>query len=408
MQKDSPQTFGVYTPDNYNSNFRGPVFAWQALVESRNIPAINLANRLGKPDLYDFLKASGISGLKERDHYGLSIVLGSAEVTMLELGKLYGALANRGILQELNFLKDSSGSNTKQIMTPEASFLTMNMLRRNPSPVRYRPKETKEIPIAYKTGTSIGFKDSWSAGVFDDYVIVVWIGNFDGSGNPVFIGRKMAAPLLFSIADAILMEKQPEKKLSKVKKGIRMVPVCSVSGGIPGNFCKRTVQTGFIPGISPITKCHIHREIFIDSRTGYRTDDKESPYVKREIREIWPSDLLELFNNAGLPRLKPPPYPPEISGKYNINGFPPRINSPLNNGEYIIRKEQSRHNSIILDASSDGDSQKLYWFANDSYLGSGTPASRIEWSPETGSYQITAVDDIGRSTSINITVTNRE
>jgi penicillin-binding protein 1C len=404
MQKDSPQNFGVYTPDNYNSNFKGPVFAWQALVESRNIPAINLANSIKNPDLYDFLKLGNVSGIKERGHYGLSIVLGSAEVTMLELGSLYSLLPNSGEYRGLNFLKDSIKKAPKQLLTPESSFLAWEAIKRNPSPVAYRPQQVKNIPIAFKTGTSIGFKDSWSAGIFDDYVIVVWIGNFDGSGNPAFIGRKMAAPLLFSIADAIILEKQPEEKLARIETKVRRVPVCSVSGGIPNKYCTRTLMTGFIPGVSPITRCHIHREVYIDTRTGYRTDDSISRFTKKEIREFWPSDLLELFNKAGLPRLKPPPYPPENSSNFKNSGYPPRIRSPLDGGIYIIRKETTKHNSIILEASSDGDSEKLFWFANDTFLGSGTPTSQIVWSPQPGEFQITTVDDKGRSSSIHITV----
>lgn len=307
MQKDAPETFGVYTPDNFMSDFRGPVFAWEALVQSRNIPSINLANHLKDPDLYGFLKEADIEGLKERDHYGLSIVLGSAEVTMLELGALYAMLANSGVYREVNFIQGAEVKPGKQLFSSEAGYLTWEMLKRNPSPVEYRPRETRDYPVAYKTGTSIGFKDSWTAGIFGDYVLVVWIGNFNGRGNTSFIGRRMAAPLFFYIADSLFLEKQPVMRASTEKRNIKEVEVCSVSGGIPKGNCPRTVLTGFIPGVSPITRCHIHREIWIDTSTGYRTDKKQSPGVKRVIREVWPSDLLKLFEQAGLPILKPPP-----------------------------------------------------------------------------------------------------
>ncbi|MDR1869902.1 MAG: transglycosylase domain-containing protein, partial [Treponema sp.] len=89
MLKDTPVGFSEYTPDNFRGEFKGPMHAWDALVDSRNIPAVQLAREIQNPDLYDFLDSAGVSGLKEKEHYGLSIVLGSADVTMLELAVLY-------------------------------------------------------------------------------------------------------------------------------------------------------------------------------------------------------------------------------------------------------------------------------------------------------------------------------
>lgn len=406
MQKDSPQTFGVYTPDNYESNFRGPIFAWEALVQSKNIPAINLANSIKDPDLYDFLKRVEISGLKPKDHYGLSIVLGSAEMSMMELTSLYSILANKGVYNSINILNNDEQKESKKVLSENAAYLTLDALKRNPPAIEYRPIESRDIPIAYKTGTSIGFKDSWAIGIVDKYVIAVWIGNFDGSGNPVFIGRKMAAPLLYSIADTILLLNEHTAQEEIVPENITNIPVCSVSGAIPNDYCPTTIETGFLPGISPITKCKVHREIYIDKRTGFRTDQKDPKYSRKEVREIWSSDLLDLFKQAGLPRLKPPPYLEDVKATiFNDIGSPPQIISPLDTGEYIIRKTYHKHNTLILDTYLDGDSSKVYWFANNIFLGAGKSGSRLEWTPaKIGSYEIIAMDELGRSSSISITI----
>lgn len=406
MQKDSPQTFGVYTPDNYESNFKGPIFAWDALVQSKNIPAINLANKIENPDLYTFLKSNSVKGLKEREHYGLSIVLGSAELTMLELTSLYSILANNGRFSEIKFLRDTPDTIPRKALTEESTYLTLKALKANPPAVKYRPKESDGFPIAYKTGTSIGFKDSWAIGIVGDYVISVWIGNFDGTGNPSFIGRKMAAPLLYSIADTIILNKNLTPKEEIVPENIVNIPVCSVSGGIPNDNCPTTIETGFIPGVSPINKCSIHRVIYIDKETGLRTNNRDENVSRKEVREIWSSDLLELFNKAGLPRLKPPPFKDSLDTT-NLNdlGYPPRIISPLDSGEYIIRKTPHKHNSIVLDTYIDGDSSTVYWFGNNNYLGSGKSGSKLLWTPKLpGTFQITAVDEIGRSSSVTISV----
>ncbi|WP_461247674.1 penicillin-binding protein 1C, partial [Treponema sp. R6D11] len=268
MLKDTPLSFSEYTPDNFRGEFKGPVSAWYALVDSRNIPAVQLAMDIHKPDLYDFLKLVGISGLKEKGHYGLSIVLGSADLTMIELATLYAALANGGVKKELRYLSardnfytsgdsrnSSNGSqnstqarNTSQgerILTPAAAAITVRMLERNPAPDDLRVRTPRSVPVAYKTGTSIGFKDAWSIAIFDRYVLCVWLGNFSGEGNSAFIGRLSAAPLEFSIIDAILAEIPDDKLFARrpLPSEVKAVQVCAVSGDIPSDDCPQLIDT---------------------------------------------------------------------------------------------------------------------------------------------------------------------
>ena len=96
MLKDAPTSFSEYSPDNFERDFKGPMKAWEALVTSRNVPAVWLASQLQEPDLYDFLYKTGVGNLKEKFHYGLSIVLGSAEFSMEELVSFYSILSNNG------------------------------------------------------------------------------------------------------------------------------------------------------------------------------------------------------------------------------------------------------------------------------------------------------------------------
>ncbi|QQO09972.1 penicillin-binding protein 1C [Breznakiella homolactica] len=411
MLKDTPVGFNEYTPDNYKSEFKGPVKAWHALTDSRNIPAVQLARDLDSPDLYDFLISGGITGLKEKDHYGLSAVLGSADLTMMELCSLYAALANGGIKKELRFLPDfpaKPGSSTA-VLSPEAAWITLRMLERNPAPDTTHPQGGRNIPVAYKTGTSIGFKDAWSIAVFGRYVLCVWIGNFSGEGNNAFIGRLTATPLQFRIIDAVLAGYQPDARdmhRALPPRTVSSVRVCAVSGDIPGEDCSQTVSTWFIPGTSPITKCRIHRKIYIDTRTGYRTDETERDYIRAEVREFWPTDLLEIFNQAGLPRLTPPPYPPDENTPGTINrGFPPSIVSPLSNTNYVIQPGNDRYNRLVLLAGADQDSGELFWFANSLFLGRAKPDERFVWAPSPGTWDLTVVDSRGRSSGTRILVT---
>jgi penicillin-binding protein 1C len=291
------------------------------------------------------------------------------------------------------------------------------MLEKNPAPDTVQAG--RRTPVAYKTGTSIGFKDSWSIAVFDRFVLAVWLGNFSGQGNNALIGRLTATPFQFSIVDAILADIPPESLLPQkpMPAGVEAVEVCAVSGDIPNDDCPQTVSTWFIPGVSPINRCRIHRRIYIDTRTGYRTDETSGPSIRSEVREFWPSDLLEIFTLAGLPRFLPPSYPPlnasgetspaetRPAGLYTqTRSVPPVILSPLANTHYVLQESADRFGQIVLLASADQDSEELFWFANTVFLGRAKPNERMLWSPQPGIWDLAVIDSRGRSAGIKLTV----
>ncbi|MBP5519402.1 MAG: penicillin-binding protein 1C [Treponema sp.] len=411
MLKDIPTTFNEYSPDNYGSIFKGPVQAWFALGDSRNIPAIYLEQNLKERNLYDYMTSAGITGLKDRDHYGLSIVLGTADVTMMELAKLYCTIPNGGMQKEIRTIMQSAPKKEKRMLTPESAYIVRKMLEENVPPYQNKPLEIKDIPVAYKTGTSIGFKDAWSAGIFDRYVLIVWVGNFDGEGNNAFLGRQMAAPLFFNIAYSILSSTPKNELLPepKMPEGVSEIEVCAISGGLPTECCEHTEKAYFIPGVSPIEKCKIHRKINIDTRTGYRTDETDKPYIKTAIREFWPSDLMALFEEAGLPRLPPPTYPPEDQRiDTGVRGYPPQITSLLGGTDYIYRPKDPKKNKVLLYAASDAESTELLWFDGSNFIGRAKPSQIIEWAITPGIHEITVTDQMGRADSITISVKETE
>lgn len=201
MLKDAPTAFGPFSPENFDGRFVGPISAQEALIRSRNVPAVSVAARLARPGLYDLLKSSGVANLAPEKHYGLALTLGGGEVTMEELARLYAILANRGVLQPIGWQRNSKPADKGlRLLSEEAAFITLDMLQHNPRPDTERPA----LPaVAWKTGTSWSFRDAWSAGVVGRYVLVVWVGNFDGSSNAAFVGVRAAAPLFFSIVDGL-------------------------------------------------------------------------------------------------------------------------------------------------------------------------------------------------------------
>jgi len=406
MIKDSPTSFGAYSPENFDSKFIGPIKVKDALVRSRNIPALHIAEMLEPDGIYELLGSAGIGHLREKSFYGLAIAMGGAELTMRELAELYAMLANGGEFRGLRARRDEPSGDRLQLLSPEASYITMQMLSDNPRPNEGFPSGWKAagLPVHWKTGTSFSFRDAWSIGVFGPYVLAVWVGNFDGSGNPAFIGRDAAGPVFFNIIDAIRAS-GIERVYMDRPLDIRQVEVCAVSGRIPTKHCARTIETMFIPGKSPIDTCDIHREVMVSRKTGLR-ECRKGRDTKTEVYEFWPSDILKIFRMAGIPRRTPPPYGPGCTADNTAaGGLPPKIISPQRYVEYTMRASGNEPDKVPFSAVTDADSPNVHWFVDEKYLGSSGSKGIFLWTPSPGKYLVRAVDDMGRSDSRDLTVT---
>jgi penicillin-binding protein 1C len=407
LLKDAPHTFGDYNPENFDREFLGPIRASDALARSRNVPAVTLASELSHPTFYEFLREAEVPLPKPASYYGLSLPLGGAEVTMQDLVRLYAALANGGKLQPLRrFRNEPAAKNSLRVFTPEAAFLTLDMLGQIPRPGLTTAESARSAPVFWKTGTSHGFRDAWSVAVFDHYVLAVWIGNFDGKRNASFIGRTAAAPLLFQMIDGLraLQPSHPAPHQPAPELNLKRVEFCAVSGQLPTAFCPHRTESWFIPGISPIATCDVHREILVDASTGLRVAQEEGTHaVKREVYEFWPSDLLALFERAGVPRKLPPPFSPTSDNELlSRGGHPPKINLP--GAEMTVSRAPADSPGIPLRAETESGVRKLYWFADKTFLGACDAHAVLCWKTTPGVYQLTALDDHGRSASRSVTL----
>jgi len=401
--KDAPTAFGPFSPENFDGRFVGPIGAQEALVRSRNVPAVALAAKLANPNLYDFLKNAGVTRLASERHYGLSLALGGGEVTMEELARMYLMLANRGVMIPLRHRQAGTEERAHQaaprLLSEEAAFITMQMLRTNQRP------DTGEMaapPVAWKTGTSWGFRDAWTAGVFGRQVLVVWIGNFDGSGNPAFVGIQAAAPLFLRIVDSLRAQGlAPTDPDPAPPAGVTRIEVCAASGELPNALCPERVTTWFIPGKSPIRVSDLHRAVTFDA-SGTPTCAR-GPGTRTEVFEFWPTDMQRLFREAGMPRRQPPVLPdcgPQAQPNADDG---PAIVAPNLSTIYTVRL--SKPVPIALRANALAAHDTLYWFANGGLVGKGHPGESLAWLPQTpGKVQLRVVDQQGRADSRDIAV----
>lgn len=416
--KDMPTAFGPFQPENFDGRFVGPLTVRDALIRSRNVPAVLINSRLRQPGLYEFLKNAGISRLHSEQHYGLALALGGGELTMEELVKLYAMLANQGMLKSLRYVKEgmnrgdtvtqvNNASDTAiRLLSPEASYLTLDMLAAKPRPGGNSAGDGSGWTIAWKTGTSWGFRDAWSIGIVGPYVLAVWIGNFDGSANQSFVGIDAAAPLFFRIADALQLVPGNERRplfLPPVK--LKRVSVCSASGDLPNVWCPKTEATWFIPGKSPIRVSTLHRPVVIDNFTGRMAcPPYDAAKVHTEVFEFWPSEMMRIFREAGMPRRSPPER--FCSGNADADDSePPRLLSPLSGLTYTLRLSRPDE-TIALQAEAGGGVKKLYWFSDKAFLGiSQAEKGGLPWRPaRSGWHSLTVVDDHGRSAGRDINI----
>ena len=399
---DAPRSFGDYNPENFDRDFLGPIRACDALARSRNLPAVELTSQLSNPTLYEFLRSADVSLPRSELLYGLTLPLGGAEVKVEDLIRLYAALAHNGELRPLRRkATDPIPARGQQVLTREAAFLTLEMLNVPRPEISYTDSSDR---VFWKTGTSHGFRDAWSIGVFNHYELAVWIGNFDGKANPSFIGRSAAAPLLFQIIDALRASwPEPiEQHLPPPNANLKRVEFCAISGDLPGEHCTHRIEGWFIPGISPIKTCDVHQEVLIDVASGLRVPvDDGTRQLRREVYEFWPSDLLKLFERAGLPHRAPPPFLPGTEPEFAARtGNPPKIISPGEGNAVLL----ATSTEIPLRAKADADVRDVYWFADKTFIGKSSVADVLTWKSSPGNYQLIALDDHGRSGSCRVSV----
>ncbi len=399
LLKDTRQHYAGFTPNNHDNQFKGALSAKEALITSRNVPAVYLQSQLIQKSqrfyMYQLLKKAGVKNMYPTNFYGLALSLGGIEVTMLELVNMYSILANKGCLHTVGMLKTHPLGRCNRLLTPEASYITLNMLSQTTPLKSTKSAYLNNIP--WKTGTSWAFRDAWAVGIAGDYITAVWVGNFNGEGNPAFIGRQAAAPLLFNVLSSL-----PQKKTAALIRPptVKTIEVCKSTGNIDTALCPDTVKTDFIPGVSPIKSEAIYRTVYIDQRTGLRACP---PYTANTIQKIfafWPSDIENALRLAGQTITPVPPFSAACQQHAYQQGNAPIIVSPNPRLTYIY--EANQH--IVFNATADKDATVLYWFINGVFFSQSEVSVPVLWPATIGQHNVVVVDDLGRTQNTVFTV----
>jgi len=409
--EDVPRWFADYSPKNYDGLFRGVVKTGEALQRSLNVPAVSLAAELEKTEsggLHRFLKTAGVESLNHpAGHYGLTLVLGGGEVSLLELASLYGLLARQGLWLPTRDLLPARASTDsgRRLMGDAACWLTMQELKgvNRPDPEQLWQSTSRRFEIPWKTGTSYGHRDAWSVGITGPWVVAVWLGNFAGEGSPHLTGGEVAAPLLFSLIDCLPLDETGTWHQRPAAVSER--DICALSGCPPGDHCDSKVTGFYQPGISPTASCSIHRSIEVDALTGQTVCSRcrENRPTEQHPVEWWPPQVATYLVSGGLAQTNIPAHNPQCPA-FGA-GEAPLITSPQPDSEYFLRRGVPlKDQAIALEASFSPGIRKVWWFADGILLKVTEPGQRIFFQPTAGRHHFTVVDDAGRSGNMEITI----
>lgn len=392
LMGDVPAFFADWKPENYLRRFRGAVRVRDALRESLNLPAIALMDRVSPFYLYDLLADLGVP-LLPRGSYGLTLALGSAEMTPAEIGILYAALASDGELRPLRMLRGLPGSrlekkeprsrghdrHPEERWSAEARFLVLEMLQR------------QEDGCAWKTGTSQNWRDGWIAAVRGDYVLVVWTGNFAGGGRGRWVGGETALPIMRKAWESCRLPARPRD----VPPGVRDVELCAVSGRLPNPACRNRIRGRYIAGVSSLRRCTMHAAPAVGN-----ADPNDGPEAGQASAESWPVELAAWFERQAMPLRAVAPQ--SMPGRSGVRPEAPRILSPIGERTYLLVDAAGRPAQLALQAEAVPGTRLLYWFLDSDFLGSAPPGQVLSLTPREGNHTLWVIDDQGRRASCRL------
>src|SRR5207249_3395707 len=264
LPKTYQTTLGPYRPKNYDRRFHGPVRAREALGSSYNVPAVELADRIGVASLLRTLRAAGFATLTHgAEYYGLGLSLGNGDVTLLELANGYRGIANGGVWRPVRWRSDSQTVrlSDRRFMSLQAAALVIDILS---DPVARIPSFGVETPLdfpfraAAKTGTSRHFTDNWAVATTATFTVAVWVGNFNGRPMQGVGGITGAGPLLHRAVLLTARRYPPGALAEPAAAGLVAARVCRLSGLLATPDCPG-MDEWFLPGTAPTRACDWHQ-----------------------------------------------------------------------------------------------------------------------------------------------------
>ena len=398
---DVPVNINGFTPQNFSMQFEGAVPASEALARSLNIPAVTMLQRYGVPKFHSFLQQVGLKTInRSSSHYGLSLILGGAEATLWDVTNAY-AMMGRSLLQLPQtscslLLPTSRITESTDPFQPGAVWQTFDALKEV-----NRPEEIdwKSIPsmqtIAWKTGTSYGFRDAWAVGVTPRYAVGVWVGNATGEGKPGLVGAQTAGPVLFDIFNLL-----PSSSWFTRPAGIFVeAEVCRKSGDLKGRFCDETDTLLVLPAGLRTEACPYHHLVTLsadESQRIYENCANTEPTLRKSWFTLPP--VWEWYYKQHHPEYKP--LPPFKAG-CGEDTFQPMqfIYPPMNARIKLPKQLDGSKGFLTVELAHNNPNATVFWHLDETYQAQTQDFHKISLQPAAGKHSLTAVDGEGNTIS---------
>nr|WP_313789682.1 penicillin-binding protein 1C [Allomuricauda koreensis] len=421
LVKDIPTVINGYNPKNFNKKHSGAVPAGRALSRSLNIPAVRLLRQYGLQKFYNKLHKMNLKSVnKSAGHYGLALILGGAESSLWDLTKTYASAAST-----LNYFESNSSTyRANEFVEPnylfknemdfgeqqfEAPILSAGSLYHTFKSLQEvnRPEGDENWQffdsskhIAWKTGTSFGFKDAWAIGVTPKYAIGVWAGNADGEGRPGLTGITAAAPILFDILDILPNSgwfQQPFDDLVELE-------ICSQSGHLASAFCNTTRRELLPINGTKSKQCPYHRQIFLDASERFRVNS-ECYQLENMIAKNWfvLPPVVEYYYSSSNPNYNA--LPAYLHGCSISESQLMEFIYPKKNEEVLLPKDLGNSiTEIIFKLAHQRADSTVYWYLDETYIGTTESFHELIYQAKSGSYLLTVVDDQGNRIKQKISI----
>jgi penicillin-binding protein 1C len=413
---DVPLVINGFAPKNFSHAYDGAVPADKALIRSLNVPAVNLLQHYRYEKLHSLLSAMGMSSLSNPpEHYGLSLILGGAEASLWDVSGMYASMARtlnnyfehpgerRYFKSDFHAPRFISKADTADLELQYNSWLSASSIYLTFSALTelHRPGEetgwryfSSAKKIAWKTGTSFGFRDAWAVGVTPEFVVGVWIGNADGEGRPGLTGTDAAAPLMFDIFSNLPGRgwfQQPTGEMQQVvtckKSGYRISERCSESDTI------WVPKAGLASGV-----CPFHKKIHLTRDHKYQVHD-QCASINEMIHENWfvlPPVQEHYYKAINLSYKTLPSFRYDCADAGSLAVMD--MVYPKNNARIFIPREiDGSAGSSIFELAHRNPGTTVFWHLDGKYVGSTRSTHHIALNPGEGKHTLTAVDDEGKS-----------
>ncbi len=420
---DIPLFYRGFAPKNFDKKFRGVVPANQALTSSLNVPFVHLLIDFGYEKFHHKLQKMGMVSLTQpANHYGLSIILGGAETTLDELTSMYASMARSYQNFSKRPLKKGYSPNdyfpnrteADAASPPESleefgnlaapslgfAFKAMQQLNRPDQEAGWQQfKSTTHI--AWKTGTSFGFRDAWAIGITDTHVVGVWLGNADGEGRPGLTGVQAAAPLLFQLINLM-----PEKSSFNQPFG-QAQQICKLSGMRASTICKEVVTISIPTYLESTPTCSYHQLLHLNKEKTMQVTSScyEVANIKNAPWFILPPVQAWYYQKYHPAYKRQPPFEPTCIGDNQPNRF--ELIYPRQFTKVFIPVEQDgQRGAAIFEAAHQYKSTTLYWHLDNTYLGLTEGNHQMRINAKKGLHLLTIIDTDGNELKRNFEVIN--